>query len=155
MTESLCFMTAVELRRLIAQHAVSPVEVTQAVLSRAERLQPLLNCFITLCPEQALAEARVAEQAIMHGDDAGILCGIPYAVKDLANTRGIRTTFGALPFADHVPAQDAEAVARIRRQGAVLIGKTTTSEFGTKCLTDSPLFGRTRNAWSAAHTSGG
>lgn len=155
MTESLCFMSAVELRRQIAQRAVSPVEVTQAVLARAERLQPLLNCFITLCPDQAMAEARAAEQAIRRGDDGGLLRGIPYAVKDLVNTRGLRTTFGALPFADHVPAQDAEAVARLRRQGAILIGKTTTSEFGTKCMTDAPLFGATRNAWSASHTSGG
>lgn len=155
MTDDPSFMTAVDLRQRIAQRDLSPVEVTQAVLARAERLQPLLNCFITLCPEQAMAEARAAEQAIMHGNDAGLLCGIPYAAKDLVNTRGVRTTFGALPFANHVPEQDAEAVARLRRQGAVLIGKTTTSEFGTKCMTDSPLFGKTRNAWSAAHTSGG
>lgn len=155
MADDPCFMTAADLRQRIAQRDLSPVEVVQAVLARAERLQPVLNCFITLCPEQALAEARIAEQAIMDGKDGGLLCGIPYAAKDLVNTRGVRTTFGALPFADHVPEQDAEAVARLRGQGAILIGKTTTPEFGTKCLTDAPLFGKTRNAWSAAHTSGG
>ncbi|MEK9967520.1 MAG: amidase [Ferrovibrio sp.] len=155
MNDDPCFMTATDLRRRIARRDLSPVEVVQAVLARAERLQPILNCFITLCPEQAMADARTAEQAIMRGNDAGLLCGIPYAVKDLVNTRGLRTTFGALPFADHVPGQDAEAVARLRRHGAILFGKTTTSEFGSKCMTDSPLFGRTRNAWSDAHTSGG
>jgi len=67
----------------------------------------------------------------------------------------VRTTFGAVPWRDNLPAEDAVAVARLRGQGAILIGKTTTPEFGTKCLTDSPLFGRTRNAWDAGRTSGG
>src|SRR5207253_2858241 len=78
-----------------------------------------------------------------------------FTVKDLVNTKGVRTTFGAVPCKDNVPDHDAVAVARLRGQGGILVGKTTTPEFGTKCLTDSPLFGRTRNAWSAARSSGG
>lgn len=148
-------MPATVLRRKIASREVSPVEVTQAVLDRALRLQPVLNCFITVCAEEALQEARAAERAIMRGEPAGLLHGIPYTCKDIVNTRGVRTTFGSLIFRDNVPAEDAEAVARLRKHGAILIGKTTTSEFGAKCLTDAPLFGRTRNAWRADRTSGG
>lgn len=155
MSEELCFMSATALRERIVRRDLSPVEITQAVLDRAERLQPELNCFITLCRNEAMQEARTAEQALMRGDPLGLLHGIPFTCKDLVNTRGIRTTFGSILFENNVPDQDAEAIARLRRQGAILIGKTTTSEFGAKCLTDAPLFGRTRNAWSSAHTSGG
>ena len=102
-----------------------------------------------------MAEAKAAERAVMAGQPLGLLHGIPFTVKDIVNTKGVRTTFGAVPYKDNVPDHDAVAVARLRAQGAILIGKTTTPEFGTKCLTDSPLFGRTRNAWSAARSSGG
>ena len=155
MTEELCFWTAVRLREAIARREVSPVEVTRAVLDRAARLQPKLNCFITLCADEAMRDAKAAEQAVMRGEATGLLHGIPYACKDLVNTQGVKTTFGSLLLADNVPAEDAAAIARLRRQGAILIGKTTTSEFGSKCLTDAPLFGRTRNAWHPDRTSGG
>lgn len=155
MNDELCFMSATTLREKMRRRDVSPVDITRAVLDRAERLQPALNCFITICREEAMAEARAAEQTLMRGDPVGLLHGIPYACKDLVNTRGVRTTFGSRLFENNVPDHDAEAVARLRRQGAILIGKTTTSEFGTKCLTDAPLFGRTRNAWSPHRTSGG
>jgi len=155
MSEELCFLSAVELRARIVRKEISPVDVTRAVLARAERLQPELNCFITLCGDDALAEARVAERAVTAGQPLGLLHGVPFTVKDLVDTRGVRTTFGAVPYQANVPDHDAVAVARLRAQGAILVGKTTTPEFGSKCLTDSPLFGRTRNAWSSARTSGG
>ncbi len=155
MSDALCFLSATELQGRIARREVSPVALMRAVLERAARLQPELNCFITLCAEQALDAARAAEQAVMDGKPLGLLHGIPFTAKDLVNTQGVRTTFGAAPYRDNIPGTDAVAVARLRAQGAILIGKTTTPEFGSKCLTDSPLFGRTRNAWSAARTSGG
>ncbi len=155
MSQDLCFLSATELRARIIRKEVSPVEITRAALERAERLQGELNCFITLCGEEAIAQAQAAEQKVMAGKPLGLLHGIPLTVKDIVNTRGVRTTFGALPYKDNVPDQDAVAVARLRAQGAVLIGKTTTPEFGSKCLTDSPLFGRTRNAWDAGRSSGG
>jgi aspartyl-tRNA(Asn)/glutamyl-tRNA(Gln) amidotransferase subunit A len=155
MAEELCFWTAVRLREAIARREISPVDVTRAVLDRAARLQPKLNCFITLCPDEALRDAKAAEQAVMRGEPTGLLHGIPYACKDLVNTRGVKTTFGSLLFDHNVPDEDAAAIARLRRQGAILVGKTTTSEFGAKCLTDAPLFGRTRNAWHPGRTSGG
>jgi aspartyl-tRNA(Asn)/glutamyl-tRNA(Gln) amidotransferase subunit A len=155
MSDDLCLLSAAELRRRIGAAEVSPRDVTSAVIARAERLQPDLNCFITLCADQALAQAKEAERRIMRGEPPRILEGIPFTVKDIVNTRDVRTTFGAIPYADNVPDHDAVGVARLRAAGAILIGKTTTPEFGTKCLTDSPLFGRTRNAWSRERSSGG
>src|SRR6266567_3574253 len=155
MSDELCFLPATELRARIVRKDVSPVDITRAVLARAERMQPELNCFITLCGEEAMAGAKNAEREVMAGETLGLLHGIPFTVKDIVNTKGVRTTFGAVPYKDNVPDHDAVAVARMRAEGAILIGKTTTPEFGTKCLTDSPLFGRTRNAWSDARSSGG
>jgi aspartyl-tRNA(Asn)/glutamyl-tRNA(Gln) amidotransferase subunit A len=154
-SDDLCFLSAVELRSRIAGRELSPVEVTRAVLNRIDRLQPELNCFITICAEEALGASREAEQAVMRGGELGLLHGVPYTVKDLVDTRGVRTTFGSLLLRDNVPSEDAVAVARLRRHGAILVGKTTTPEFGAKGLTDAPLFGRTRNAWSARHSCGG
>lgn len=148
-------LPASELREQIAAKKISPVELTDAVLTRAERLQPVLNCFITLVPDQARAAAKAAEDAVMRGETLGLLHGIPFAAKDLVNTAGVRTTFGSLLYENNVPKEDAVCAARVKAAGGILFGKTTTPEFGHKSLTDGPLFGRTRNAWSAAHTSGG
>jgi len=155
LSDDLTRLPASTLREQIAAKKVSPVELTEAVLARAERLQPVLNCFITIAGEQALAAAKVAEKAVMDGQPLGLLHGTPFAAKDLVNTAGVRTTFGSLLHEDNVPKEDAVAAARMKQAGAILFGKTTTPEFGHKALTDAPLFGRTRNAWSAAHTSGG
>ena len=151
----ICELSAVALRTLVAQRELSPVEITLEVLRRADAVQPQLNCFITLCHEQAMAQAREAESAVMRGEPLGLLHGLPFTVKDIVDTANARTTYGSLLHRDHVPTQDAVAVARMRQAGAILIGKTTTSEFGAKCLTDAPLFGSTRNAWDATRTSGG
>jgi aspartyl-tRNA(Asn)/glutamyl-tRNA(Gln) amidotransferase subunit A len=127
----------------------------RSTLSRAEASQPILNAFITICSDHALDVAREAEAAVMRGDPLGPLHGVPMTVKDLVNTRGVRTTFGSYIFEHNVPVHDQIAVARLKKAGAILIGKTTTPEFGHKPLTEAPLFGRTRNAWSAERTSGG
>ncbi len=148
-------LPASELREHIAARKISPVELTEAVLARAEKLQPALNCFVTLVPDQARTAAKAAEDAVMKGQPLGLLHGIPFAAKDLVNTAGVRTTFGSLLYENNVPKEDAVCAARVKAAGGILFGKTTTPEFGHKSLTDAPLFGRTRNAWSAAHTSGG
>ena len=148
-------LPASDLREQIAAKQISPLELTDAVLARAEKLQPVLNCFVTLIPDQARAAAKAAEDAVMRGEPLGLLHGIPFAAKDLVNTAGVRTTFGSLLYENNVPKEDAVCAARVKGAGAILFGKTTTPEFGHKSLTDAPLFGRTRNAWSAAHTSGG
>ena len=105
----LTLLSASDLSEQIAAKKVSPVELTKAVLARAERLQPVLNCFITLAGEQALAAAQVAEKAVMDGQPLGLLHGIPFAAKDLVNTAGVRTTFGSLLHEDNVPKEDLES----------------------------------------------
>lgn len=148
-------MSAIELRHAIKTRRLSPVEIMTATLSRAEALQPALNCFITLCGDRAMDEARAAEKAVMTGQASGALLGIPFSVKDLVNTAGVATTFGAVPMKHNVPEKDAISIRRLREQGAILIGKTTTPEFGSKGFTDSPLFGQTCNAWNSSRTCGG
>src|SRR5260370_6425309 len=151
----LCRLPASVLRGYVANRKVSPVELTEAVLARAEKLQPVLNCFITLVADQARAAARQAEDAVMQGKTLGLLHGIPFAAKDLVNTAGVRTTFGSLHYDENVPREDAVCAARLKSAGAILCGKTTTPEFGHKARTDGPPFGRTRNARSPEPTSGG
>jgi aspartyl-tRNA(Asn)/glutamyl-tRNA(Gln) amidotransferase subunit A len=144
-----------ELVAAIAGRRLSPVEVMEATLARVAAINPELNAFITLSAETAMAEARQAEAAITAGRTPGALCGVPFSAKDLIATGGLRTTMGSRLFADHVPGEDAVPITRLKAAGAILIGKTTTPEFGHKPLTDSPLFGRTQNPWDAAVTCGG
>jgi aspartyl-tRNA(Asn)/glutamyl-tRNA(Gln) amidotransferase subunit A len=146
---------ALTLARLIRDKQVSPVAVVEAVLARIEALQPTVNAFITVTAEEARAAARRAEAAVMAGERLGPFHGVPFSVKDLLPTKGVRTTMGSLIFADQVPAEDAVPVRRLREAGAILVGKTTTPEFGHKPLTDSPLFGATRNPWDLSRTAGG
>lgn len=155
MTPELWRLPAQALARLIARKEVSPLELTRAILERIDRLQPTLNAFITVCHDSALAAARQAERAVMGGERLGPLHGVPYAVKDLVNTAGVRTTFGSLVYENNVPAEDAVAAARMKTAGGILLGKTTTPEFGHKSLTDAPLFGRSCNPWDLSRTCGG
>jgi Asp-tRNA(Asn)/Glu-tRNA(Gln) amidotransferase A subunit family amidase len=141
---------ALTLARLIRSKEVSPVAVVDAVLARIEALQPTVNAFITVTADEARDTARRAEAAVMRGERLGPLHGVPFSVKDLVFTKGVRTTMGSLIFADQVPGEDAVPVRRLREAGAVLVGKTTTPEFGHKPFTDSPLFGVTRNPWNLA-----
>jgi aspartyl-tRNA(Asn)/glutamyl-tRNA(Gln) amidotransferase subunit A len=151
----LVYMSASRLAELIRRKDISPVEVIASVLARIERAQPSLNAFITVCAEQALEEAKTAEQAVMREEPLGPLHGVPFSVKDIIPTKDVRTTFGSLIFEDNVPNTDAVAVARAKSAGAILVGKTTTPEFGLLGMTEAPLFGRTCNAWSAERTCGG
>jgi aspartyl-tRNA(Asn)/glutamyl-tRNA(Gln) amidotransferase subunit A len=155
MSDDLAFTSAAELARMIACRAVSPVEIVDLVLARIERTQPTINAFITVCAEEALSAARAAEAAVMRGDPLGPLHGVPFAVKDLVNTAGVRTTFGSVALADNVPAADSPSVVRLKAAGAILVGKTTTPEFGHKCFTEAPLFGSTANPWDLLRTCGG
>jgi len=151
----LAFTPAADLAALIAQRQVSPVAVVDDVLSRIERAQPALNAFVTVIAEPARDAARDAEAKVMRGEPLRPLHGVPFAVKDLVNTAGVRTTFGSWALADNVPAADSPAVARLKAAGAILVGKTTTPEFGHKCFTEAPLFGRTANPWDLSRTAGG
>ena len=151
----LAYTTAADLARLIATKKLSAVEVVGATLARAQSSQAVLNAFITIPADRAMDAAKAADAAVQRGDTLGALHGVPFTAKDLVNTRDVRTTFGSFVFEHNVPTADQVCVARLKQAGAILVGKTTTPEFGHKALTESPLFGRTRNAWSAERTSGG
>lgn len=153
--EELAWLPATELAALIRGREVSPVEVTEAVLERVDRLDPGLNAFCLVAHESARAAAREAEIAVTKGEPLGVLHGVPVSVKDVIFTRGLTTTGGSRMFAEAAPAEDAIAVARLRAAGAVILGKTNTSEFGHKAVTDNPLFGPTRNPWDRTRTPGG
>ncbi|MEX2036392.1 MAG: amidase, partial [Xanthobacteraceae bacterium] len=148
-------MTAVELREKIARREVSPVEVARRALEKAEATQSSLNAFFLLMPDQAMAAARAAERAAMRGDPLGLLHGVPFSAKDLIAVGGERFAFGSRCMAENVAPADAPSVERAKAAGGILIGKTTTSEFGCKAVGDSPLTGVTRNPWNLGKTPGG
>src|SRR5262249_36941983 len=129
-TPSICFTSAVELARLIRTRKLSAREVLAAHLTQIERVNPKVNAIVTLVPELAAAAAAKADEMQAHGEALGPLHGLPVAHKDLFETRGIRTTFGSPLYKDNVPTEDHLVVERMRRTGAITIGKTNTPEFG-------------------------
>ncbi|MBX3023412.1 amidase [bacterium] len=135
--------------------ALSPVELLRACLDRIERHNGALNAIVTLDADGAMRAAREAERRLLRGEDLGPLGGVPFAVKDLEDVAGLRTTFGSPLYADNVAAADSIQVARLRAAGAYPIGKTNTPEFGAYMQTSNALFGATRNPWNLERTPGG
>lgn len=148
-------LPAVEIAAGIRARRFSAVEVLDDHLDRIAAVNPLLNAIVTLDADGARAAARAADAALARGEALGALHGLPIAVKDLADTAGMRTTYGSPLFRDHVPAQDALVVERLRAAGAIVIGKTNTSEFGAGSQTFNTVFGITRNPYDPARTPGG
>jgi aspartyl-tRNA(Asn)/glutamyl-tRNA(Gln) amidotransferase subunit A len=148
MTE-LHMLGVAELIQLIRRREVSPVEVAEDCLKRIESLEPQLHAWATLDRAGGLAAARHGEQALQRGEACGALCGVPVGLKDIFYTAGLRTAAGSRVYADFVPTYDATCVVRLKDAGAVVLGKTVTTEFAT--ADPSP----TRNPWNTAHTPGG
>jgi aspartyl-tRNA(Asn)/glutamyl-tRNA(Gln) amidotransferase subunit A len=154
--QDIAYASAVSLLDLYRSKALSPVEVTGLLLDRLDALQPKINAFCIVDREGALAAARASEQRWMKGAPVGRLDGVPVTIKDLMLTRGFPTLRGSrLVDPQQDWSEDAPATARLREAGAVILGKTTTPEFGWKALGDSPLTGITRNPWDLARTPGG
>lgn len=147
-------MPAAQLCEFVRGRKLSPVEIMEAHLRRAEELNPALNAIVTFAPG-ALEAARTAERAVMRGDDLPPLHGLPLTIKDTIATGNLRTTSGSRVRAEHVPAADAPAVARLRAAGGLVFGKTNTSELALEYNADNPLFGRTNNPHDLARTPGG
>jgi len=148
-------LTLTEAAELIKTGELSPVELTEAHLMRIERLDPQLNCFITLTAQQALEQARQAEAAIHRGGYLGTLHGIPLAVKDLYETAGIRTTAGSTFFADYVPEEDCAVVQKLRTAGAVNLGKLNLHEIALGVTNNNPHYGACHNPWQLERSPGG
>lgn len=153
-SDDLCLMSAVDLVERYRSGALSPVEVTDAVLERIESLNPRITAFITVTPERAREDALRAERAYREGT-AGPLCGVPTSIKDLVATKGIRTTRGSLLWKDWIPDEDPVFVQRLYTAGIVMLGKTNTPEGGWKGDSGNRIVGPTHNPWKIGSTAGG
>jgi amidase len=152
---SLCFASATALAAMLRKTKLSAREVLEAHLKQIEQVNPKVNAIVTLVADQARAKARLCDDAAARGRFLGPLHGLPVAHKDLADTKGIRTTYGSPIFKDHVPTADASMIHRIREAGAVTLGKTNTPEFGAGSQTFNPVFGATKNPHDLTKTCGG
>lgn len=153
-TAELWQLSAIEQAAGVRDGHWSAQELTRSVLDRIAERDSELNAYCTL-DETAMGQARVADRARQRGERLGPLHGVPFSVKDLIPTRGLRTTLGSLAYADWIPDQDEAAVARMRAAGAVLVGKTNTRELGYGVVADNALFGPTANPWAPERTAGG
>src|SRR6202049_1499414 len=138
---SICFMSAGGMARLIRAKKLSAREALAAHLKQIERVNPKVNAIVTLVPEMAAAAAAKADEMKAHKETLGPRPGLPVAHKDLLETRGIRTTFGSPLYKDNIPVQDDIVVDRMRRAGAIIVGKTNTPEFGAGSQTFNKVFG--------------
>jgi amidase len=152
---SLCFTSAVEMARLIRAKKLSAREALAEHLKQIDRVNPKVNAIVTLVAEMATEAATRADEMQARGERTGPLHGLPVAHKDLIETRGIRTTFGSPLFKDHIPTEDNILVERMRRAGAIIVGKTNTPEFGAGSQTFNTVFGATRNPYDLTKTCGG
>ncbi|PYU24558.1 MAG: amidase [Acidobacteria bacterium] len=152
---SVCFMSTVEMARMIRTKKLSAREALAAHLKQIERVNPEVNAIVTLVAEMAADAAAKADEMQAHKETLGPLHGLPVAHKDLLETRGIRTTFGSLLYKDYIPTEDDIVVERMRRAGAITIGKTNTPEFGAGSQTFNKVFGTTHNPYDLTKTCGG
>ena len=155
-SDEICFLPAKELANLIREKKLSSREVMQAHLKQIGRVNPKVNAIVTLVPEdQLMAQALAADEAIAKGNWLGPLHGMPIGVKDLHETKGIRTTHGSPLYKDHIPAADCLVVEREKKAGGIVIGKTNVPEWGLGSQTFNPVFGATYNPYDLTKTCGG
>ncbi len=153
-SEDLNYLPATQLAELIRTKQLSPVEYMQGLLARIATLEPKVNAFAHLAADQAMDAARAAEARLMSGERLGRLHGVPVTIKDLAITKDMPTQQGSFIYQGHQPAEDAPMIPRLRDEGAIVLGKTTTSEFGWTGVSHSPLTGITHNPWKFGYNAG-
>ncbi|MBN4064698.1 Asp-tRNA(Asn)/Glu-tRNA(Gln) amidotransferase GatCAB subunit A, partial [Dehalococcoides mccartyi] len=151
----LIFKTAREQAKLIATGEITSEELVNAHLAQIERVNPAVNAMVTMVADDALDRACEADMARMNGEEMGPLYGLPIAVKDAHSTKGILTTMGSPIYKDHVPTEDALIVERVKKAGAIVIGKSNMPEFGAGSQTFNPVFGSTKNPYDLSKTCGG
>ncbi|MFX1311549.1 MAG: amidase [Promethearchaeota archaeon] len=152
--EDICFMPAFEMKEKIKTQELTSQEITEVIIERIERINPVINAYCTPTFELAREMAKKADEASEKGE-GGIINGIPTSIKDLALVKGIRTTFGSKIYENFVPDEDSLYVKRLKDAGCVILGKTNTPEFGFKGVTDNLIFGETHNPWNIKKTCGG
>jgi aspartyl-tRNA(Asn)/glutamyl-tRNA(Gln) amidotransferase subunit A len=152
--QELGFTPAITLAEMIRTRKISPVEAIRDLVERINALEPRVNAFAFLAADQAMDAARRAESALMKAEHVGALHGVPITIKDLAITKDMPTQMGSLIFKGHQPTEDTPIVPRLRDQGAIILGKTTASEFGWTGVSHSPLTGITHNPWKHGYNAG-
>jgi len=153
--DEICFMSAYEMLEKIKTQELTSTEITETIIERIERINPIINAYCTPTFELARETAKKADEVVKKGEKLGLLHGIPTSIKDLMQTKGIRTTYGSKLYEDFIPEQDDVAVQRLIAAGCVILGKTNTPEFGSVALTNNKLFGETKNPWDVERNSGG
>ena len=153
--EEICFLPAYKMAEMIQNQELSSLEITEAIIERIKKTNPIINAYCTPTFDLARKMAEQADKQVKEGKDTGLLNGVPVSIKDLMYTKGIRTTFGSLLYKDYVPEEDSIDVARLKKAGCVILGKTNTPEFGYAGVTHNKVFGETKNPWNLERTSGG
>jgi Asp-tRNA(Asn)/Glu-tRNA(Gln) amidotransferase A subunit family amidase len=153
--ENICYMPAYELSRKIKSQELTSQEITELMIERIEKINPIINAYCTPTFEEARKMASEADKKIQKSEKIGILHGIPISIKDLNLTKGIRTTFGSKLYENFIPEEDEIVVKRLKEEGCVILGKTNTPEFGFKGATDNLIFGTSKNPWDLNKTTGG
>ncbi len=153
--EDICFMSACDMKEAILRQEFTSQEVTEIIIERIENFNPIINAFCTPTFDLAREMAKASDDKIKKGEKLGLLQGIPTSIKDLMQTKGIRTTFGSKLYENFIPEQDDIVVQRLMKSGSIILGKTNTPEFGHMALTNNKIFGETKNPWDQEKNSGG
>ncbi|MFX1327780.1 MAG: amidase [Promethearchaeota archaeon] len=153
--EDICFMSACEMRDKIKTQELTSQEITEIIIERIEKINPIINAYCTTTFDLARDRAKKVDEMTRNGESLGLLSGIPISIKDLENTKGIRTTMGCKIYENNIPNHDDIIVKRLKDAGAVILGKTNTPAFGYKGVTDNSIFGVTKNPWNLEKTCGG
>ena len=153
--DDLTQLSITEATAMVRDRRISPVELTEAAIAQAERLQPSINSWITLMGDQALAQAREQEAAIARGDGPGLLAGIPVGIKDNIEVGGVRATVGTKVLTDNVAEEDAHVITLCKQAGAIILGKENLEEFAAGATSNNPHYGAVRNPWNLEHIPGG
>ncbi len=152
--EDICYMPAYEMAEKIKTQELSSIEITEAIIERIEKINPIINAYCTPTFDLAREMAKKADEIAKMGE-GGLINGVPTSIKDLSLTKGIRTTFGSKIYENYIPEEDCIYVERLKEAGCVILGKTNTPEFGFKGVTDNAIFGTTVNPWNFKKTCGG
>jgi amidase len=153
--QDLTLLTAAQAAKAISSQQIRSIDLVSSLLERIEKENPALNAIVTIDPDGALQQAAAADAAIQRGEALGALHGVPITIKDSFETAGMRTVSGFPPFARRIPSQDASPVARLRKAGAIILGKTNLPTLASGIQTNNPVFGRTNNPWDHTRTPGG
>ena len=153
--DDICFISACDMAEKIRTQELSALEITETIIERIEKINPIINAYCTTTFDIAREMAKKADERVKNNEDIPPLNGIPTSIKDLVPIKGVRTTYGSMIYENHIPDEDAVVVSRLKDAGCVILGKTNTPEFGFKGITDNLIFGPTPNPWNLKKTSGG